>query len=319
MAFYARALWCGRRPGAATILAIFAAEERMSRISVVIPTLTGIESRLLDALKDQTWVPDEIEVVRGVQPNGRARNIGISRTSGDILVLIDDDALPAQNQMIEQLASPLLSDMRIGATGASRLIPPNSGRFQRWTANQVSRIENPVVHVPRETVPDQTQYFYTDITTTCCALRRTVFCKIGEFDEELIQGVDTEFFIRMSRAGYRLRLVPDVWVYHPAPANLRALLRKHFWYGFGHAQQVAREAARARGPEGWPLLYALFRSIVLLPHIFMPYSYAEPIWRPGFKPLKALASYASALGYTWGRVRIRGRHDSSKKYAPEDG
>jgi GT2 family glycosyltransferase len=275
----------------------------MPGISVVIPTLSGIQPRLLEVLKGQTREPEEIEVVRGVQPNGRARNLGISRTSGDILVLIDDDALPAQRQLIERLVFPLLADTGIGATGASRLIPPHSTRFQRWEAHQVARIENPVVHVPRETDPASARYFYSDITTTCCALRREVFREIGGFDEELIQGVDTEFFVRMSRAGYRLRLVPDTWVYHAAPPNLSALLRKHFRYGFGHAQQVTRDATRARGPERRPILYALLRTLVLIPHIFLPFSYAEPIWRPGFKPLKALASYSSALGYTWGRIK----------------
>jgi GT2 family glycosyltransferase len=285
----------------------------MSRISVVIPTLFGVQSRLLDVLKDQTWQPDEIELVRGVRPNGRARNLGVSRTSGSILVFVDDDALPAQRQLIERLSTPLLADTGIGATGASRLIPLHSTRFQRWVAHQVARIENPVVHEPRETNPAPTNYFYSDITTTCCALRREVFFEIGGFDEELINGVDTEFFIRMSRAGYRLRLVPDTWVYHPAPANLSTLLLKHFRYGFGHAQQVARDAARARGPEKRPIIYALLRTLALIPHVFLPFSYSEPIMRPGFKPLKALASYASALGYTWGRVKIARKQTTGVK------
>lgn len=277
----------------------------MAGISVVIPTLSGIKSRLLDMLRDQTWPPDEIEVVQGVQPNGRARNLGVSRTSGDILVFIDDDALPAQRELIEKLVAPLLSDMRIGATGASRLIPPDSSLFQRWTARQVPRIENPVVHTPIETNPTAKNHFYTDITTTCCALRRAVFREIGEFDEDLIQGVDTDFFVRLSAAAYSLWLIPDLWVYHPAPENMRALLHKHFRYGFGHAQQVVRDPDRARGPEKRPLLYILLRSIAIVPHVFLPFSYAEPTWRLGFKPLKALASYASALGYTWGRIRMR--------------
>jgi GT2 family glycosyltransferase len=277
---------------------------KSSRISVVIPTLSGVKSRLLDVLRDQTWPPDEIEVVRGVQPNGRARNLGIAHTSGDILILIDDDALPAQRELIEKLAAPLLSDAKIGATGASRLIPPDSSPFQRRTARQVSRIENPVVHVLLETNPARENHFYTDITTTCCALRREIFNEIGGFDEELIQGVDTDFFIRLYGAGYGLWLMPHLWVYHPAPENMRALLLKHFRYGFGHAQQAARNPDRARGPERWPLLYILFRSVAFVPHAFLPFSYAEPKWRFGFKPLKALASYASSLGYTCGRIRM---------------
>jgi hypothetical protein len=106
---------------------------------------------------------------------------------------------------------------------------------------------------------------------------------------------------------YRFVLVPHTWTYHPAPATLPALLRKQFLYGYGHAQEVRRDASRARGRAlRTPLravAFLLFRTAILLPNIFLPFSFAAPDWRPGFKPLKALASYASALGYVWGWYR----------------
>jgi GT2 family glycosyltransferase len=80
----------------------------------------------------------------------------------------------------------------------------------------VARVENPVVHEPVESRPAPHNFFYCDITTTCCAMRRALFEEVGGFDEKLVQGVDTEFFVRLSRAGYRMMLVPDLWVYHPA-------------------------------------------------------------------------------------------------------
>jgi hypothetical protein len=83
---------------------------------------------------------------------------------------------------------------------------------------------------------------------------------------------------------------------------MKTLLRKHFRYGIGHAQQVIRDPVRARPFERQPLLYLLFRSAALVPHVFLPFSYAEPKWRIGFRPLKALASYASALGYVRERL-----------------
>ncbi len=270
---------------------------------MIIPTLSDADPQVLQVLHSQTLPPCEIEVVRGVRPNGRARNVGVSRTSGEILVFLDDDARPFQPQLIEKLAAPLISESAIGATGASRLIPPDSSAFQRWSANQVARIENQVVQSPVISRPGPENYFYCAITTTCCALRRALFDEMGGFDEKLIQGVDTEFFIRLGRAGYAAMLVPDLWVYHPSPPDLRALLQKHFRYGLGHAQAVMRDPLRARPFEKRPLLYLLLRSAALVPHAFLGFSYAESGWRPGFKPLKALVSYAAALGYVWGRFR----------------
>src|SRR5207237_9217839 len=84
----------------------------------------------------------------------------------------------------------------------------------------------------------------------------------------------------------------------------RLLLRKHFLYGVGHAQEVRRDRSRARARALRTPLHAvafvLFRTAILIPNIFLPYSFAAPSWRPGFKPLKALTSYVGALGYVFG-------------------
>jgi GT2 family glycosyltransferase len=274
-----------------------------SEIAVVIPSLSGDTATLVAALNRQSLRPAAIEVVRGVRPNGRARNHGVARTTAPLIVFVDDDALPGNHELLARLVTPLLADPSIGVCGAAKLLPPDAPPFQRWAAREVPRIVHPVVAELTETNPDPPS-FYCEITTTCCAMRRAVFEEIGGFDEQLVRGVDTEFFVRVRRRGYRLVMPPHTWAYHPAPATLGALLRKHFMYGAGHAQEVRRDPARARGRALHTPLHALaffaFRTVILLPNVFLPYSFASPSWRPDFKPLKALASYAGALGYIWG-------------------
>jgi hypothetical protein len=294
-------------------------------IALIIPSLDGDVGPLLESIRRQTLQPAEIEVVRGVRPNGLARNQGVARTCAPLLVFVDDDAVLGDEHAIANLVAPLLADPTIGVTGASKLLPTDAPPFQRWVARELPRIVHPVVEQPLETNPDPPS-FYCEITTTCCAMHRAVFEQAGGFDETLVRGVDTEFFVRLRRLEigdwrldmkevanlqslisnlhYRFILVPHTWTYHPAPATLRALLRKQFLYGYGHAQEVRRDPARARGRALRTPLHAaaflLFRSAILLPNIFLPYSFAAPSWKPGFKPLKALSSYVSALGYVWG-------------------
>ena len=292
---------------------------RSPSIALIIPSLDGQVAALLESVRRQTLQPIEIEIVRGVRPNGRARNQGVARTTAPLLVFVDDDATLGDEHVIANLVVPLLDDPTIGVTGASKLLPPDAPAFQRWVAREVPRIVHPVVAQPLETNPDPPS-FYCEITTTCCAMRRAVFEQVGGFNDTLVRGVDTEFFVRVRRATppdpthghpYRLILVPNTWTYHPAPATLKALLRKQFLYGLGHAQEVRRDPSRARGRTlRTPLhaaLFIAFRTAILLPNIFLPYSFAAPSWRPGFKPLKALASYTSALGYVWGWYRAEPR------------
>ncbi|MGB1251872.1 MAG: glycosyltransferase family 2 protein, partial [Candidatus Promineifilaceae bacterium] len=264
-------------------------------IAVVIPSWSGAAQATLDSCAAQSWAADEVEVAIGISPNGRARNVGVRGISADYIVFVDDDAVLGAADTIENLVRPLVEDANIHITGASKLIPLDSPWFQRWVAREVPRIEHPVIETPLVTNPDP-PLFSTEITTTCCAIRRVDYERVGGFDETLVRGVDTEFFVRARRAGLNFVLVPHTWTWHPAPKNLYKLWRKHFLYGMGHAGEVRADATRAEGLQQRPFLYLLFRTVILIPNIFIPFSYNARSWRPGFKLLKATTSYVSALG-----------------------
>src|SRR5512143_3403982 len=93
-------------------------------VALIIPSLDGDIEPLLKSVRRQTVAPAEIEVVRGVRPNGRARNLGVARTSAPLLVFVDDDAVLGDEHLIERLVAPLLEDPSVGVTGASKLLPP---------------------------------------------------------------------------------------------------------------------------------------------------------------------------------------------------
>jgi glycosyltransferase involved in cell wall biosynthesis len=271
-------------------------------VALVIPSLDGQAAALLASIATQTYQPAEVVVVAGVRPNGRARNQGVAQTVAPILVFVDDDAVLGHPELIERLVAAL-ADRSVGIVGASKLLPPDAPAFQHRVAREIPRIEHAIVAADVECNPDP-PHFYSEVTTTCCAMRREVFEQVGGFDATLVRGVDTEFFVRVRQQGYRFLLVANTWAYHPAPSSFVALLRKQFWYGAGHSQEVRRDPQRARGrffhTPLHALAYLLFRTAILVPNIFLPYSFAAPEWRLGFKPLKALASYASAIGYIWG-------------------
>src|SRR5215212_7074204 len=89
-------------------------------IALIIPSLGGDVEPLLASVRRQTLQPSEIEVVRGVRPNGRARNQGVAYTSAPLLMFVDDDAVLGDEHVIERLVAPLLADPSIGVTGASK-------------------------------------------------------------------------------------------------------------------------------------------------------------------------------------------------------
>jgi hypothetical protein len=285
-------------------------------VAVVIPSLTGGVEGVVESVRRQSPPPAEVEVVAGVRPSGRARNLGAARTSAPILVFVDDDAVLGSDDTLARLVAPLAADPTVAVTGAAKLLPPGSSWFQRRVAREVPRIEHPVVDRVVEADPPPDGPGYTDVTTTCCAVRRDVFDAVGRFDETLLRGVDTELFHRLARNGHRLVMAPGTWTWHPAPPTLGALLSKHFLYGVGYSQEVRRDPSRAAGrylhTPAHAAAYLVLRTALLVPSIFVPWSHSAPSWRPGVKPLKALSSYAAALGYVYGWYRLRdGRSNAS--------
>ena len=278
-------------------------------VSIIVPSISGETSELENSIGRQDYPSYRVYIVRNVRPNGRARNEGVRGSEGEMLVFIDDDAILAHDSVISNLVKPLVDDKTIGVAGAGRVVPPEAPWFQRRVAKEIPRIENPIADEPLETNPPLKGRGFSEVTTTCCAMRRETFEKVGGFSERLIRGVDTEFFYRVRLLDYRFILVPRTWVYHPAPSSLPKLLSKYFLYGVGHSQEAKVNPEREMGfnfKSGWHALgYLILRTLILIPNIFIPYSYSYRKAEISFRPLKALASYASALGYVWGWYKFK--------------
>ncbi len=73
--------------------------------------------------------------------------------------------------------------------------------------------------------------------------RRTVFDRIGLFDEELIRNQDDELNFRLIRHGGRVLLLPEVTCRYFARRSLRQLSRMYYQYGY-FKPLVARKVGR---------------------------------------------------------------------------
>jgi GT2 family glycosyltransferase len=210
----------------------------MTTVSVIIPSGDGSRAanlrELIADLEAQSLPPDEIEVVRGVSPSGHARNIGVGKTSGEVLVFLDDDVRLGTPDILHSFVQYLKADEMLGILGTSQRIPNASTPFQRRCARQIPRSESPIV----DTLTSSDM-----ATTACCAMRRSVLTEVGGFHDRIIRGVDPELRHRVRQAGYQIAVVPRAWHYHPMPATLTGLLKMAWRNG------AASAYARRHFPE----------------------------------------------------------------------
>jgi hypothetical protein len=215
-------------------------------VSVVIPSAASEREANLKALvsdlSGQTLRPDEVHVVRGVRPSGRARNEGARRARGKVLVFLDDDVRLGHPRVLEAMVRCLATVEHAGMVGAAQLLPQHSSWFQRMAARQIPRSTSPVVRVPTDS---------DMVVTACCAVWRELFWALGGFREDIPRGVDPEFRHRLRKAGWRTLVAPDAWFYHPMPEGLLALCRTSFRNGRDSARAARRFPELAlENPDG---------------------------------------------------------------------
>lgn len=200
------------------------------KVSVIIPSYDGSRGgnveKILSDLKNQTFQDFDVDIVTGVKPNGKARNAGVARARADFLLFIDDDTTIGTDLLIENFIRVLEADNRIGLVGASRLLFPEATAFQRKCQTQLMRTEFPVI----QSITD------SDMAThDCMAMRKSVYLEVGGESDVLQRGTDPDLRFRLRKAGYRIVIAPDTWIYHPVPKTFNDLVTKAYKNGVASA------------------------------------------------------------------------------------
>jgi GT2 family glycosyltransferase len=200
--------------------------ENLKKISVIIPSFDGCRNgnvrNLEKQLVSQTLAPFEIIIVIGVSPNGRARNEGVKKASGDYYIFIDDDVALGDENVFQNLIKSFLEHRDIGMAGPSQLIPESSNQFQKKAANQI----------PRSLFPIQKELVDSDMVShMCLAMPAKLFKDLGWENPDIISGTDPDLRYRVRKAGYRVCVAPNCWAYHPMPETFSKLIKLAFIKG----------------------------------------------------------------------------------------
>lgn len=200
-------------------------------VSIIIPSKDESREHFVLKLMEDISIQEinadvEIHKIRGISPPGKARNIGANKSQGEILVFFDDDIRLGNKYVLANLIQPLLDNKNTGITAGSIRIPEDAKMFEQRYAREIPTSYSPIVDK------------ITDIwvaTSACCAIRKDIFLRIGQFNEQILRGEDSEISNRMQKAGYRTVLIPQTFCYHHQPQNIQELIKMNFRNGRGSA------------------------------------------------------------------------------------
>src|SRR3989338_73316 len=156
---------------------------------------------------------------RGIAFN---RNKCIEYSRGQIIVYIDDDCW-VQEKWLKSLVEPLINDEKLMAVTSGTKIPQSN-----FLGDCISALGFPGGgSLGFENVWKVSAEGYTNhLAVGNCALRRTVFEKVGRFDEEMKNGAeDAELSVRLERGGFPIKYVPEGFAYHEARRTWKSFVQ----------------------------------------------------------------------------------------------
>jgi rhamnosyltransferase len=223
------------------------------KISIIIPTYNAAPylERLLKTLCSQHLGDYEILVIDSSSPDQtrdiaegfRVRVVSIPKkefdhggtrtkagklASGDILVYLTQDALPADDAAVRKLINPFDTDMALGVTFGKQLPRPDATPFSIHR-----RLFNyPDQSYTRE-IADKDVYGLKAAfcSNSFAAYRRSALEDVGWFPEKLIMGEDLHVSARMLMKGYRLAYIAEAKVYHSHNYSAMQEFRRYFDLG----------------------------------------------------------------------------------------
>lgn len=211
----------------------------MAAISVIIPVRNAERhvAKCLQALQQSSVLPAEILVVDDGSQDGSAgvaqrlgarvlrlsesrgpaaaRNAGAKAALQPVVMFLDADVM-VHRESIQLTDVALTSDSTVGALfGAYDDAPLASGL--------VSQYRNLLHHFTHCTAHRNAWTFWAG----CGAIRRNLFMQSGGFDEQYPQSSveDIELGLRLSQAGVRILVIPQIQVCHMKHWNLFSMLR----------------------------------------------------------------------------------------------
>jgi rhamnosyltransferase len=203
-------------------------------ISVIIPTLNAgsvlgplllsltkqtisIEVIIVDSSStdDTTKLATQYEarvltVARNDFNHGKTRNLGIFHAKSEIVVLLTQDALPADGYCLENLVKPL-QDPQIVASFGRQVPRPDASPTENFT--RIFNYPETVVVKGREDLPELgiKTFFFSNV---CSAIKTKEFKELGGFPENIIMFEDLIFATKAILKGYKIAYVPDAKVRH---------------------------------------------------------------------------------------------------------
>lgn len=203
--------------------------------------------------------------------HGRTRNRGVQYSDTDFFIMMTQDAVPADEYLVERLLEQLGKE-NVAVAYARQLAAEDSSEIEKYTRNfnypEQSKIKT---KADLETLGIKT-FFCSNV---CAAYNRKIFDALGGFVKHTIFNEDMIYAARAVEAGYGIAYTAEARVVHSHDYSNREQFQRNFDLGVSQAQHPEVFAAYPSESEGIRLVRQLIRHLresghrSQIPHVMM--------------------------------------------------
>ncbi|WP_026999059.1 glycosyltransferase family 2 protein [Eisenibacter elegans] len=240
------------------------------KVSVVIPTYNAMAHlpELYTALKAQTldyelFVIDSAStdgtqafltknqinhhvIAAGTFNHGGTRNEALNHTTGDLIIYLTQDALPANSEAFMYLTQALLQNDNVGIAYGRQLPYPDADPFGAFT-----RIFNYPQTSQLKTLQDADRLGVKAcfLSNSFAAYKRELLLKLGGFPTNVIISEDAYVGAKALINGYSIAYVAEAEVYHSHNYSINQEFKRYFDIGafYQHERELMKPFSKAGG------------------------------------------------------------------------
>ncbi len=166
-------------------------------------------------------------------------NVGCQMAEGEIIVLLNNDTI-CPPEWLEKLVALFLKDEKVGLVGPMTNFSGNEQCLDSYPGDEM--VDGVIIR--RAVIPEIPQDWLSEFYNLrseqyhetarlgffCVAIRRDAYKHVGGLDTDYEVGMfeDDDYCIRMKKAGWKIVIARDVFVYHHGNASFKKLDSKTY-------------------------------------------------------------------------------------------
>ncbi len=240
-----------------------------SEIVVIDSSSSDCTIKIADSFNVKTKI-----IIKRSFDHGGTRNLAVTKASGDIIVFLTQDAMPADRYFLEKLIKPL-KDPDIAATYGRQIPREDAKPIEKFT-RAFNYPDTPILK-DRKSLSELgiKTFFFSNV---CSAIRTREFEMLGGFTERVIMNEDMLFAGKLIQNGYKIAYVPDAEVIHSHNYSWLQQFRRYFDIGvFLKNNSKDLDYAKPYNVGAKFLIEGVMRLLRNRDYIWMPYVSGEAV------------------------------------------